>query len=130
MRIVNRQHAKIINTPHGSEIRPLIDRTTSDITRASLAEEVLPVGAAVEKHYHLETEEIYYILHGKGCMTIADETRNVQTGDAIFIPRGCAHTLENTGDEAMTLLLVCGAAHTFDDHFAGDAPPNVTSLIK
>ncbi|MBV9209793.1 MAG: cupin domain-containing protein [Acidobacteria bacterium] len=116
MIVVNRFRAAVINTPHGSEIRPLIDRTTSDIERCSLAEEVLPVGARVGRHHHLETEEIYYILQGAGRMTVGEETREVVAGDAVFIPRGKTHTLENTGTEAMTILLVCGPAHSFEDH--------------
>lgn len=116
MIVVNRLHAAVINTPHGSEIRPLIDRTTSAIERCSLAEEVLPAGASVGRHHHLETEEIYYILQGAGRMTVGAETREVEAGDAVFIPRGHAHTLENTGREPMTILLVCGPAHSFADH--------------
>ncbi len=118
MIVVNRQQASIINTPHGSEIRPLIDRTTSNVKLCSLAEEVLPAGAAVGRHYHLETEEVYYILRGAGRMTVGDEVREVSAGDAVFIPRNHAHTLENTGQEPMTILLVCGPAHNFADHHA------------
>lgn len=116
MIIINRQRASVINTPHGSEIRPLIDRTTSDIERCSLAEEVLPAGASVGRHHHLETEEIYYIMQGSGQMTVGDETRAVFAGDAIFIPRGQTHTLENTGQTSITLLLVCGPAYSYEDH--------------
>jgi mannose-6-phosphate isomerase-like protein (cupin superfamily) len=118
MIVVNRRNAAIIKTPHGSEIRPLVDRTTSAIERCSLAEEILPVGAVVGRHHHLETEEIYYILRGAGRMTVGDEAREVEAGDAVFIPRGQAHTLENTGREPMTILLVCGPAHSFADHHA------------
>lgn len=121
MIVINRERAAIINTPHGSEIRPLIDRTTSDIERCSLAEEVLPVGAAVGRHHHLLTEEIYYILQGRGSMTIGEEVLEVSAGDAIFIPIGKTHTLENTGDEPMRLLLVCGPAYRFEDHLMGEA---------
>ncbi|MGI9105914.1 MAG: cupin domain-containing protein [Pyrinomonadaceae bacterium] len=116
MLIVNRQQAAVIETPHGSEIRPLIDRTTSEIELCSLAEEVLPVGASVGRHHHVETEEIYYLLAGRGRMTVATETREVAAGDAVFIPRGTIHTLENTGDEPMRLLLVCGPAYSRADH--------------
>ena len=116
MIVVNRQRAAIINTPHGSEIRPLVDRTTSNIERCSLAEEVLPVGSCVGRHHHLETEEIYYILQGSGEMTVGDEVRAVEAGDAIFIPRGQTHTLSNTGQTPMTLLLVCGPAYSYEDH--------------
>lgn len=118
MIVVNRLRASIINTPHGSEIRPLIDRTTSAIENCSLAEEVLPVGAKIGQHYHLLTEEIYYVVRGKGMMTVGVETREVAAGDAVFIPRGQVHTLENNGVEPMTILLVCGPAHSFDDHYA------------
>ena len=116
MLIVNRQKAAVIKTPHGSEIRPLVDRTTSGIELCSLAEEVLPVGAAVGRHHHTETEEVYYVLAGSGRMTVGAETREVAAGDAVFIPRGHTHTLENTGVEPMTVLLVCGPAYSRDDH--------------
>ena len=117
MLITKRSDAKVINTPHGSEIRPLIDRTTSTIQNCSLAEEILPPGAAVGRHYHLAIEEIYYILSGSGEMTVGDETSPVSGGDAVFIPKNNIHTLKNTGNESMKLLLVCGAAHSFDDSF-------------
>jgi mannose-6-phosphate isomerase-like protein (cupin superfamily) len=116
MIIVNRGRAAIIKTPHGSEIRPLIDRTTTSIERCSLAEEVLPAGAKVGRHYHLETEEVYYIVQGEGRMTVGDEVKAVAAGDAIFIPRGAAHQLENTGQTPMTILLVCGPAYSYEDH--------------
>jgi mannose-6-phosphate isomerase-like protein (cupin superfamily) len=116
MLIVNRQHAAVIETPHGSEIRPLVDRTTSAIELCSLAEEVLPVGATVGRHYHVETEEIYYVLRGSGRMTVGEESREVSAGDAVYIPRGLAHTLVNTGTEPMFILLVCGPAYSYADH--------------
>jgi mannose-6-phosphate isomerase-like protein (cupin superfamily) len=116
MIVINRHLAAIINTPHGSEIRPLIDRTTSGIERCSLAEEVLPMGASVGRHHHVETEEIYYILEGTGRIMVGDEMREVVAGDAVFIPRGHVHTLENTGQTPMTILLVCGPAYSYEDH--------------
>lgn len=118
MLIVNRHSAAVIKTPHGSEIRPLMDRTTSQIERCSLAEEVLPAGAAVGRHHHTETEEVYYILQGAGRMSVGAEERDVRAGDAVFIPRGQSHTLANTGTEPMTILLVCGPAYSYEDHHA------------
>lgn len=117
MLILNRDNARIINTPHGSEIRPLMDRTNSAIQKCSLAEEVLPAGAAVGRHFHRETEEIYYIVSGSGEMTVGSETAQVSAGDAVYIPVGNIHTLKNTGTEPMKLMLICGAAHNFDDSF-------------
>lgn len=116
MLIINRKASKILHTPHGSEIRPLMDRTTSPVTQCSLAEETLPPGKSVTPHHHQVLEEIYYILSGSGVMTIGDESQAVSAGDAIYIPKHHQHTLTNTGDEDMTILLVCGPAFYFEDH--------------
>ena len=115
MIIKNRKSAATIKTAHGSELRPLIDRTTSDITQCSLAEEILPPGCAVTPHHHVEIEEIYYILSGRGLMTVANETSEVEAGDAVYVPRGHRHTLKNTGVQPITLLVACGPAFFYED---------------
>lgn len=115
MIIVNRKTASVINTAHGSELRPLIDRTSSEITQCSLAEEILPPGCAVTPHHHREIEEIYYIVSGRGLMTVGDETNEVEAGDAVYVPRGLRHTLENTGVQPITLLVACGPAFFYED---------------
>ena len=50
-------------------------------------------------------------------MTVGSEVREVEAGDAVFIPRGHTHPLENTGQTSMTILLVC-ACLGFEDHHA------------
>ncbi len=116
MLIINRKDAKILHTPHGSEIRPLLDRTTAPITQCSLAKETLSSGKAVTPHYHEVLEEIYYILSGSGVMTIGEESQAVGLGDAVYIPKNNVHSLTNTGAEDMKILLVCGPAFYFEDH--------------
>lgn len=115
MIIVSRNSTATINTAHGSEIRPLIDRTTSGVTQCSLAEELLPPGCAVSPHHHRDIEEIYYLVSGRGLMTVGEETQEVAAGDAVYIPRGHRHTLINNGTEAIRLILVCGPAFFYDD---------------
>jgi mannose-6-phosphate isomerase-like protein (cupin superfamily) len=115
MVVVKRAESKLFVSRHGSEIRPLIDRTTSQVTQCSLAEELLPPGHAVVRHLHRRTEEIYYILEGHGLMSVDDQTREVESGDAVLIPCQAVHTLRNTGETAMRLLLICGPAFSRDD---------------
>jgi mannose-6-phosphate isomerase-like protein (cupin superfamily) len=122
MIIVNRELAGIIKTAHGSEIRPLVDRTTSGVTQCSLAEEMLPPGCAVTAHYHREIEEIYYVVSGSGLMTVGDETRKVNAGDAVYVPRCHRHTLRNTGSEPIRLILVCGPAFFYEDQVFDGQP--------
>src|ERR1044071_3994247 len=115
MIITNRERANVSKPRPGSEIRPLIDRTTASITRCSLAEEILLPGQTVTPHHHREIEEIYYIVEGRGVMTVGGEQQTVAAGDAVYVPRGHRHTLTNTGTEPIKLLLVCGPAFFYED---------------
>ena len=91
----------------GSEIRELLAHRNSVIRNQSLAEARLPVGTSTQEHYHIKTEEIYYITHGAGRIRIDGETRDVKAGDAIAIPPGRKHKLWNIGNEPLRLLCCC-----------------------
>jgi mannose-6-phosphate isomerase-like protein (cupin superfamily) len=115
MDIVNLDRTPPFITKDGSEIRELLAYRNSAIQMQSLAEARLPVGGATQAHCHLKTEEIYYITHGQGRMTIENETREVGPGDAIAIPPGKQHQLANTGREALRLLCCCTPAYEHED---------------
>ena len=51
----------------------------------------------------------------RGVMTVGDERQEVAAGDAIYVPHGQRHTLANTGNEPIKLLLVCGPAFFYED---------------
>lgn len=102
-------------TKDGSEIRELLAHRNAAIRNQSLAEARLPAGAATDEHYHVRTEEIYYITHGSGRMRIDGELREVRVGDAIAIPPGARHKLWNTGPETLRLLCCCAPAYEHGD---------------
>src|SRR6187401_2860032 len=98
-------------TKDGSEIRELLAYRNSVIRQQSLAEARLPVGGSTQEHYHVRTEEIYYVTHGTGRMRLEGEVRDVKAGDAIAIPPGCKHKLSNIGAETLRLLCCCAPAY-------------------
>ena len=52
-----------------------------------------------------EEDEIYYILSGKGKLTLDDKVVDVFANQVIFIPAGCLHALDNSqSDTDMTIL--------------------------
>ena len=102
-------------TKDGSEIRELLAHRNSAIRQQSLAEARLPVGGATQEHYHVKTEEIYYLTHGIGRMRIEGESREVKAGDAVAILPGQKHKLWNTGPETLRLLCCCAPAYEHDD---------------
>ena len=104
-------------TKDGSLIRELSGIPTGGTGRHSVAEATLDPGQATERHYHGESEEVYFILEGEGEMELDGETARVTVGDAIPIPPGAWHTLRNTGDGALRLLCTCAPPYRHEDTF-------------
>jgi mannose-6-phosphate isomerase-like protein (cupin superfamily) len=102
-------------TKDGSEIRELLAYRNSCIRNQTLAEARLPAGARTTPHMHLKTEEIYYLLEGAGRMRLGDEWREVGPGDAIAIPPGAVHQIENTGSGVLKFLCCCAPGYEHDD---------------
>ena len=115
MDIRNLDAAQPFITKDGSEIRELLAHRNSAIRYQSLAEARLPKGASTQEHYHVKTEEIYFITAGQGRMRIDGETAEVKAGDAIAIPPGRKHKLWNTGAETLKLLCCCSPAYEHSD---------------
>jgi mannose-6-phosphate isomerase-like protein (cupin superfamily) len=107
MDVKNLSDVPAFTTKDGSEIRELLAYRNSCIRAQSLAEARLPVGGSTQQHYHIKTEEIYYITHGTGLMRIEGELREVKPGDAIAIPPGKKHKIWNSGSEPLRLLCCC-----------------------
>jgi mannose-6-phosphate isomerase-like protein (cupin superfamily) len=115
MDIQNLKRVASFTTKDGSEIRELLAHRNSCIVKQSLAEARLPAGASTTPHYHPQTEEIYYILSGRGHMRIDAETSPVGPGDAIAIPPGRTHQITNVGTEPLVFLCCCAPAYEHTD---------------
>jgi mannose-6-phosphate isomerase-like protein (cupin superfamily) len=104
-------HVPAFTTKDGSEIRELLAHRNLCIAKQSLAEARLAPGQQTTPHYHVQTEEIYYLLAGRGRMRIDQEEHDVAAGDAIAIPPGAVHTIINTGGETLKFLCCCAPAY-------------------
>lgn len=99
-------------TKDGSTIRELHHTLVQ-----SLAEATLEVEQATERHYHRVTEEIYFVLKGQGRMEVDGEVTHVRPGDAVLIPAGAWHQLENNGTSELRILCCCAPPYSHDDTF-------------
>jgi mannose-6-phosphate isomerase-like protein (cupin superfamily) len=115
MDVRNINEVEAFTTKDGSEIRELLADRNSCIVNQSLAEARLPSGGSTTPHYHPITEEIYYILEGRGAMRIGEETRAVTVGDAIAIPPGAEHQITNSGDTVLKFLCCCAPGYQHED---------------
>jgi mannose-6-phosphate isomerase-like protein (cupin superfamily) len=96
-------------------IRELVAHRNLPVKNQSLAEATMPPGSKVLRHYHRQTEEIYYILAGRGLMHLEGEEREVGPGDAIAILPGQVHGITTLGQTDLVLLAACSPGYELED---------------
>jgi mannose-6-phosphate isomerase-like protein (cupin superfamily) len=104
--------AEAFVTKDGSAIRELHHTAAQ-----SLAEATLEPGQATARHYHRASEEIYFVLKGQGEMELDGQTAFLRPGDAVLIPPGAWHTIENNGTSELRFLCTCSPPYSHDDTF-------------
>ncbi len=70
-------------------------------------DDVVPPGVSIGAHRHEGDEVYYYILSGKGRMTLDGETSAVEVGgDITAVYPGGEHGLVNDGEEDLRIVVV------------------------
>ncbi len=70
------------------------------------AELILPPGASIGTHDHVDEDEIYIIQKGRGMMTDGGKEFPVAAGDAILTGQGASHSIKNAGPEDLVVTAV------------------------
>jgi mannose-6-phosphate isomerase-like protein (cupin superfamily) len=102
--------ARAFTTADGSTIRELWHTEAQSLAEASIG-----VGRATTRHYHGASEEIYFVLEGRGRMELDGDVREVGPGEAVLIPPGAWHQI--TAEEPLRFLCCCAPAYSDDDTF-------------
>src|SRR5262249_27095119 len=100
----------------GSTIRELFGLAVGAGANQSLAEASLDPGQATERHYHAESEELYFLLEGGGEMELDGSRREVGVGDAILIPPGAWHQIR-AGADGARFLCCCAPPYRHEDTY-------------
>jgi quercetin dioxygenase-like cupin family protein len=92
-----------------------------------MAEVSVPPGAGNPPHIHRREEEFFYIQQGTLTVQVGGKTLTVSSGDFVGLPRGVAHSFQNTGKVEAKLLLLAvpaGLERLFAEAFypAADCP--------
>jgi mannose-6-phosphate isomerase-like protein (cupin superfamily) len=115
MDVRNIDRVPALTTKDGSEIRELLAYRNSCIRNQTLAEARLAPGAGTTPHHHVKTEEIYYVLAGRGLMRVGEESREIGPGDAVAIPPGTLHQISNIGKGVLKFLCCCAPGYEHED---------------
>ena len=85
--------AEIMNTPLNEDL--------------SIARARVKPGDATELHSLHGTTEIYYVLEGRGEVTVGDQNIFVGVGDCVYIPPEIPQKIQNLGGTDLIFLCIC-----------------------
>ena len=71
---------------------------------------VLEAGATDPQRPH-EEDELYYVVAGRGRVTVGEEVRDVQAGSLVFVAARVSHRFHDITDR-LEILVVFGPAET------------------
>ena len=106
---------KPYTTKDGSIIRELMHPDQHICKNMSLAEATINPGDETLTHIHEKSEELYYILSGKGLMCLGDKAFEVEKGATICIPPNTSHSIKNNGTRQLKILCCCAPNYTHAD---------------
>jgi len=96
-------------------LRELLHPDKADLKiHYSLAHAIVKPGQSSLPH-RLKSSEVYYILEGKGIMYIDDESAEVHTGHAVYIPPNLRQYIKNTGSCDLKFLCMVEPAWRQED---------------
>jgi mannose-6-phosphate isomerase-like protein (cupin superfamily) len=62
-------------------------------------------GEQLAPHIHPESEEVYYVIQGRGTVYLGEELKEVPVEPhmGLYVPPGLVHGVKNTGDERLLI---------------------------
>jgi mannose-6-phosphate isomerase-like protein (cupin superfamily) len=109
--------AEAFTTKDGSTIRELFGLPSGGTVLQSLAEARLPPGGRTHRHYHADSEEIYFITAGRAGMELAGERRELGPGEGVAIPPGAWHEITALGENELRFLCCCAPPYRHEDTY-------------
>lgn len=89
-----------------NSILVLLDRSETRLCEIGI--NTWPAGKIGPGHVHAQKEQIFFVLAGKGHITVSEKTWSVSPYDLIYVPPGCKHQTMPEGTENLTYLLYNG----------------------
>jgi mannose-6-phosphate isomerase-like protein (cupin superfamily) len=111
MEIFNKSNSRSTGTLEILTSHILISPQNSSSQNLSIQISTIPAGSEQPVHAH-EPEQCYYIIKGTGLMIIEGDTREVTSGDAIYIPSNKKHGIKNLGNTDLEYLTANSPAFT------------------
>jgi quercetin dioxygenase-like cupin family protein len=83
----------------------LLEEANAGAKNLSMFRSEFEVGGYAESHSHT-FEQAYYILKGRGIVTIGKEEYKIKPGNAVMFPPNMEHSIKNTGTTPLWLIAI------------------------
>lgn len=57
------------------------------------------------KHYHAAYDEVFYVLSGKGNITLNEKSFSIRPGSVAVIPRGTIHSIRSESNDLLEFII-------------------------
>jgi quercetin dioxygenase-like cupin family protein len=116
MKIIHETDVPEVEQP-GRSMRWLVNQEALQATNLSFCVIRVQPGETVRPaHSHPHSDELIYILTGRGKVMIEGEVGEVRAGSAVLFEQAKVHMLRNTGDEEMKVACFFTPATTLDNY--------------
>ena len=105
-------------------VKEIVSPRNSVIKNQSLAEVTIRPGHSILEHYHVKSEELFYILQGEGLISVEGETCSVSEGDVVAVLPGMIHKVKNDGKTDLIMLVACSPSYCDDDQVLSEYEPS------
>lgn len=116
----------LVKTPTDYQVGIKVIPMAGDEGLSLLAAEIAE-GKMVNPHYHRNSIEVYFVEEGTGVMKLGDlkdgsaiewkETFQVNKGDCFMIRKSQVHSLVNTGEGKLLLIVGCPVTNITTDRY-------------
>ena len=72
---------------------------------------ILPAGGTDPQSPHTE-DEVYYVVSGQAKILVAEESRDVQAGSIVYVPKNVAHRFHSIEEELIVLVFFAPAEYS------------------
>lgn len=88
----------------GSFSSLLLTNSTAKINHSMMGYSVFKPGINTKQKIHVSAEELAYVAHGSGKITVGPKTHSFKAGDSLHIPAGIPHGVRNDGSEDIVMI--------------------------
>ena len=100
MNIINVKDVEIAKTPHGVDVRPLLDFEHAQITHIKLEP-----GEGLKPHI-TPVDASFFIIEGAPTIQVGEEFQVATENSAILSPKGIVHNITNPSDKVARILVI------------------------